>query len=150
MVGCVNEVNLLGNVGSDPDIRSFPNGGRVANLRIATSQSWKDKNTGEKKERVEWHSVTVMADGLVGVVEQYVRKGSKLYVKGQLQTRKWQDQSGQDRYTTEIVIRSFAGQIVLLSKPDGATNQRSDGVAHQNQGYDQGSAHSGLDDEIPF
>jgi single-strand DNA-binding protein len=114
MAGSLNKVMLIGNLGADPEIRSFQNGGRVANLRIATSESWKDKATGERKERTEWHTVAVMNDVLVGVVEQYLRKGSKVYVEGQLQTRKWADQSGNDRYSTEVVLRGFGGTLLML------------------------------------
>lgn len=117
MAGSVNRVIILGHLGADPEVKSFQNGGRVANLRIATSESWKDKATGEKKERTEWHSVTLRSDGLVGVAERYLKKGSKVYIEGQLQTRKWQDQSGNDRYTTEIVAGGFDGKLVML---DGA------------------------------
>ena len=103
MAGSVNKVILIGNLGRDPEVRSFQNGGKVCNLRIATSETWRDRNTGERKERTEWHSVAIFQEGLVKVAEQYLRKGSKVYIEGQLQTRKWQDQSGQDRYTTEII-----------------------------------------------
>ncbi|MDE2405988.1 MAG: single-stranded DNA-binding protein, partial [Sphingomonadales bacterium] len=104
MAGSVNKVILIGNLGADPEVKSFQNGGKIANLRIATSESWKDRNTGEKKERTEWHSVVLNSEGLVGVAERYLRKGSKVYIEGQLRTRKWQDQSGNDRYSTEVVL----------------------------------------------
>ena len=109
MAGSVNKVILIGNLGQDPEIKSFQNGGRIANLRIATSENWKDKNTGERKERTEWHSVVLNSDGLVGVAERYLRKGSKVYIEGQLRTRKWQDASGNDRYTTEISVGGWPG-----------------------------------------
>lgn len=146
MAGSVNKVILIGNLGRDPEIRSFSNGGRVANLRIATSETWKDKNSGERKERTEWHSVAIMNDALVGIVDQYVKKGSKVYIEGQLETRKWQDQSGQDRYSTEIVLRPYNGVLTMLDSAVG----RSGG------GYSETSSNgptvgSGLDDdEIPF
>ncbi len=117
MAGSLNKVMIIGNLGADPEIRSFQNGGKVANLRIATSETWKDKNTGERKEKTEWHTVAVFSEGLVGVVERYLKKGSKVFVEGKLQTRKWQDQSGADRYSTEIVIQGLGGTLTML---DGA------------------------------
>ena len=114
MAGSVNKVILVGNLGRDPEVRSFPNGGKVVNLRIATSERWRDKQTGENKERTEWHSVAIFNENLGRVAEQYLRKGSKVYLEGQLETRKWQDQSGQDRYTTEVVLRQFRGELTLL------------------------------------
>ena len=116
----VNKVILVGNLGADPEIKSFQNGGRIANLRIATSESWKDRATGEKKERTEWHSVVINSDGLVGVVERFLRKGSKVYIEGQLRTRKWQDQSGNDRYTTEISVGGMGGVLTMLDGSGGA------------------------------
>ena len=114
MAGSVNKVILIGNLGRDPEVRSFQNGGKVCNLRIATSENWKDRNTGERRERTEWHSVAIFNEGLVRVAEQYLRKGSKVYVEGQLQTRKWQDQSGQDRYSTEVVLQGFGSTLTML------------------------------------
>jgi single-strand DNA-binding protein len=114
MAGSVNKVILVGNLGRDPEIRSFQNGGRVANLSVATSENWKDRNTGERKERTEWHRVVVFNDALVGVVERFLKKGSKIYVEGQLETRKYTDQSGAERYTTEVVLRPFRGELTML------------------------------------
>ncbi|WP_282118617.1 single-stranded DNA-binding protein [Ruegeria atlantica] len=114
MAGSVNKVILVGNLGRDPEVRNFQNGGKVCNLRIATSENWKDRNTGERRERTEWHSVAIFNEGLVRVAEQYLRKGSKVYLEGQLQTRKWQDQSGQDRYSTEVVLQGFGSTLVML------------------------------------
>jgi single-strand DNA-binding protein len=114
MAGSVNKVILVGNLGRDPEVRSFQNGGKVCNLRIATSETWKDRNTGERKERTEWHSVAIFNENLARIAEQYLRKGSKVYIEGQLETRKWQDQSGQDRYTTEVVLRQYRGELTLL------------------------------------
>lgn len=114
MAGSLNKVMLIGNLGADPEIRSFQNGGRVANLRIATTETWKDRNTGERQERTEWHTVAIFSEGLVNVCENYLRKGSKVFVEGQLQTRKWQDQSGNDRYSTEVVLRGFNGTLTML------------------------------------
>ncbi|AFO91125.1 single-stranded DNA-binding protein [Phaeobacter inhibens] len=114
MAGSVNKVILIGNLGRDPEVRSFQNGGKVCNLRIATSETWKDRNTGERREKTEWHSVAIFSEGLVRVAEQYLRKGSKVYIEGQLQTRKWQDQSGQDRYSTEVVLQGIGGTLTML------------------------------------
>ncbi|MCZ0962981.1 single-stranded DNA-binding protein [Paracoccus benzoatiresistens] len=164
MAGSVNKVILIGNLGRDPEIRTFQNGGKVANLRIATSEQWKDRNTGERKERTEWHSVAIMSEGLVNVVERFLKKGSKVYVEGQLETRKWQDQSGQDRYTTEVVLRGFNGTLQMLDGREGggAGGGRDSGGSFG--GYDDyeragssgggsqggGSSRSDYDDEIPF
>ena len=119
MAGSVNKVILVGNLGRDPESRSFQNGGKVVNLRIATSESWKDRNTGEKKEKTEWHSVAIFSEGLANVAERYLRKGSKVYLEGQLQTRKWQDQSGNDKYSTEVVLQGFDAKLVMLDGPGG-------------------------------
>jgi single-strand DNA-binding protein len=144
----LNKVILIGNLGADPEVRSFQNGGRVCNLRLATSESWKDKQTGEKKERTEWHSVSIMVDGLIGIVEKYLTKGKKVYIEGQLETRKWQDKSGQDRYSTEVVLRPFSSKLVLLSPADG------DGGGAYGSGPSQSSTDRGYDsganDDIPF
>ena len=114
MAGSVNKVIIVGNLGRDPEVRSFQNGGKVCNLRIATSEQWKDRNTGERRERTEWHSVAIFSEPLARIAEQYLRKGSKVYIEGQLETRKWQDQSGQDRYSTEVVLRPFRSELTLL------------------------------------
>ena len=148
MAGSVNKVIIVGNLGRDPEVRTFQNGGRVANLRIATSETWKDKQSGERKERTEWHSVAIHADGLVGIAEKYLFKGSKIYIEGQLETRKWQDQAGADRYSTEIVLRPFNGTLTLLDKQGGGGDQ-----GQQVQGGSGGGGSGGgreLDDEIPF
>lgn len=146
----VNKVILVGNLGADPEVKSFSNGGRIANLRIATSETWKDKATGERKERTEWHSVTVQGDGLVGVVERFLRKGSKVYIEGQLRTRKWQDQSGQDRYTTEVQVGMRGALVMLDGKRDG---QGGDGSRGHASGFSAPAADAfggDLDDDIPF
>ncbi|ANK14025.1 single-stranded DNA-binding protein [Erythrobacter neustonensis] len=119
MAGSLNKVMLIGNLGADPEIRTFGNGGKVANLRIATSEQWKDRQTGERKEKTEWHTVAIFSEGLVGVVERYLKKGSKVFVEGKLQTRKWQDQNGADRYSTEIVIQGLGGTLTMLDGPGG-------------------------------
>jgi len=178
MAGSVNKVIIVGNLGRDPEVRSFQNGGKVVNLRIATSESWRDKTSGERKEKVEWHSVAIFNENIAKVAEQYLKKGSKVYIEGQLETRKWQDQSGADKYTTEIVIRQFRGEMTLLDgrdggsgggagqgddrelgyegTPQGGGGGRSGGGA--SGGYSGGARESGfarggandLDDEIPF
>lgn len=162
MAGSVNKVILLGHLGRDPEVRNFQNGGKVCNLRLATSESWKDRNTGERRERTEWHSVAIFQEGLVRVAEQYLRKGSKVYIEGKLQTRKWQDQNGQDRYTTEVVLQGFGGQLVLLDRREGGQGSSGGGQGGYDQGgygadqggYGGGDQSSGLsrdlDDEIPF
>lgn len=157
----LNKVCLIGNLGRDPEVRSFPNGGKVVNLRIATSETWKDKNTGERKERTEWHSVAIFNENLAKVAEQYLRKGSSVYLEGQLETRKWQDQTGADRYTTEIVLRPYNGELKLLGGrgDGGGSDSGSSGGSDSGSGYGGGSgAPAGgtaggrpdLDDEIPF
>ena len=175
MAGSVNKVILIGNLGQDPEVKSFQNGGRIANLRIATSENWKDKNTGERKERTEWHTVVLQSDGLVGVAERYLRKGSKVYIEGSLRTRKWQDASGNDRYSTEVSVGGIGGVLTMLDgAPGGGGGQRgggggggdwgsggggssgggssaggsSGGGSNWNQGG--GSSADDLDDDIPF
>ncbi|HEY9039215.1 MAG TPA: single-stranded DNA-binding protein [Roseovarius sp.] len=165
MAGSVNKVIIIGNLGRDPEVRTFQNGGKVCNLRIATSETWKDKSTGERREKTEWHSVAIFNEGLVRIAEQYLRKGSKVYIEGQLQTRKWQDQSGQDRYSTEVVLQGFNGTLTMLdgrSEGGGASGGGGGGGYESDGGYgapdDRGGPSSGggsgpsrdFDDEIPF
>jgi single-strand DNA-binding protein len=164
MAGSLNKVMLIGNLGADPEIRSFQNGGKVANLRIATSETWKDRNSGERQERTEWHSVAIFSEGLVGVVERYLRKGSKVYIEGQLQTRKWQDQQGNDRYSTEVVIRGFNGTLLMLDSQGGGAGGGGGGSrgGWEDRGSGGGGSSGGgagapaggfgddLDDDIPF
>jgi single-strand DNA-binding protein len=119
VAGSVNKVILVGNLGRDPESRSFANGGKVVNLRIATSEQWKDRSTGERRDKTEWHSVAIFNEALAGVAERYLRKGSKVYLEGQLQTRKWTDQQGQERYSTEVVLQGFNAVMVLLDRPEG-------------------------------
>jgi single-strand DNA-binding protein len=148
MAGSVNRVILVGNLGADPEVKSFQNGGKICNLRIATSEEWKDKQTGEKKERTEWHSVVLSSDGLVGVAERFLKKGSKVYIEGMLSTRKWQDASGNDRYSTEVRVGGFDGKLVMLDgakgKPDGGSSDPSN--AHGGDSWDDVD----LDSEVPF
>ena len=156
MVGSVNKVILVGNLGRDPEVRSMQNGGKVCNLSIATSERWKDRNSGEQQERTEWHRVVIFDDRLVDVAERFLQKGRKVYMEGELQTRKWQDQSGQDRYTTEVVLRRFRGQLVLLDSRSevggGGYDAPSDYSAPDNNMGAGPMVPSGgdLDDEIPF
>jgi len=149
----VNKVILIGNLGRDPEVRTFQNGGKVCNLRIATSETWKDKTSGEKREKTEWHSVAIFNEGLVRIAEQYLKKGSKVYIEGQLQTRKWQDQSGADKYSTEVVLQGFNGTLTMLDGPSGRVVQEG-GQSQSNDGYGAGgNANAGRDDfdsEIPF
>jgi single-strand DNA-binding protein len=168
MAGSVNKVILIGNLGRDPEVRSFQNGGKVVNLRIATSETWRDRQSGERKERTEWHSVAIFNEPLGKIAEQYLRKGSKVYLEGALETRKWTDQSGQERYTTEVVIRPYSGALTLLdgrgegggaamgydddrgdSRGDsrGAPARQGGGQRGGDRGY---AVPSDLDDEIPF
>lgn len=151
MAGSINKVILIGHLGRDPEVRTFQNGGKVVNLRIATSEHWRDRNSGERKERTEWHQVTLHAEGLVKIAEQYLRKGSKVYIEGQLETRKWQDQSGADRYSTEVVLRPFRGQIVLLDgkREGGSDGGRDDRRDDDDRGSDYGGGNYSNDD-IPF
>ena len=173
MAGSVNKVILVGNLGNDPEVRNLPSGGKVVNLSVATSERWKDRNTGEQREKTEWHRVVIFSEGLARVAEQYLRKGSKVYIEGQLQTRKWQDQSGQDKYSTEIVLQNFNSSMVLL---DGRGEGAGEGGGYGGGGYsgggdtgfrgvrDQGGGGGGrrpaanapafepggMDDDIPF
>jgi single-strand DNA-binding protein len=174
MAGSVNKVIIVGNLGRDPEVRSFPNGGKVVNLRIATSETWRDKQSGERKERTEWHSVAIFNEALGKIAEQYLKKGSTVYIEGQLETRKWQDQSGADRYTTEVVLRQYRGELTLLGGRDGGSGGSGGGGGggyddRDTGGYDGGSSGGGygggsrapagggggggrsdMDDEIPF
>lgn len=154
MSGSVNRVILIGNVGKDPEIRRTQSGQAIANLSLATSETWRDKSSGERKERTEWHRISVFNEGLVKVIEQYVHKGSKLYVEGQLQTRKWQDQSGNDRYSTEVVLQGFSASLVLLDSK-GGTDERTEQNAAPQPSYAEASGgrpslSEDMNDEIPF
>ncbi len=160
MAGSVNKVILVGNLGRDPEVRTFQNGGKVCNLRIATSENWKDKNTGERREKTEWHSVAIFSEPLARIAEQYLKKGSKVYVEGQLQTRKWQDQSGADRYSTEVVLQGFNGTLVMLDGRSGGDQGGGGYSEDRSGGYDSGPSQGGgfsnpapagdIDDDIPF
>ena len=161
MAGSVNKVILIGNLGKDPESRTFGNGGKVVNLRIATTESWKDRNSGEKREKTEWHQVVIFAEGLGRVAEQYLKKGSKVYIEGQLQTRKWQDQSGADRYSTEVVLQNFNSTLVILDGRGGGGGGAGGGDDYGDSfggGSSSGSRQqrpapafdSDLDDDVPF
>ena len=147
----VNKVILIGNLGADPEVRTFSNGGQVCNLRIATSETWKDKNTGEKRERTEWHSVAIFNENLARLAERHLRKGSKVYLEGQLETRKWQDQSGNDRYSTEVVLRPYKGEMTFLDRT-GDRDDRSNAQRQSDDAYAPlWNAGGGMpDDEISF
>jgi single-strand DNA-binding protein len=177
MAGSVNKVILIGNLGADPEIKSFQNGGKIANIRIATSENWKDRMTGERKERTEWHNVVINGEGLVGVVERFLKKGSKVYIEGSLRTRKWQDRDGNDKYTTEVVIAGMGGTLTMLDGAPGGGGSRgggdwggSSGGGSGGDGWSQGGGGSSgggfgggsgsgggrppfdddLDDDVPF
>jgi single-strand DNA-binding protein len=167
MAGSVNKVIIIGNLGRDPEVRTFQNGGKVVNLNIATSETWRDKASGERKERTEWHRVSILNENLAKVAEQYLKKGSKVYIEGQLETRKWQDQAGVEKFTTEVVLRPYNGQLTLLDSREGGASGGSGGgyMADQSGGRDSGGYDSGpssgsssggggrgsdMDDEIPF
>ena len=160
MARSLNKVTLIGNLGADPETRTFPSGGKVCNLRIATSDTWKDRNTGEQRERTEWHQVEIYSEPLANVAEQYLRKGSKVYIEGKLETRKWQDQSGQDRYTTSVALRPYGSSLIMLDgRGDGGGGGYRDNRGHgthsappQDYGQiqDNSSGMSDYDDDIPF
>jgi single-strand DNA-binding protein len=164
----INKVILIGNVGSDPEIRNTNDGREIASFSLATSESWKDKNTGEKKDKTEWHRLVVFSQGLVGIVKNYVKKGSKLYIEGQLQTRKWTDKDGADKYTTEIVLQNFNSTLQILSSsnsnstgggnydnnydanPKSSSNSSGSSSSKNNKNNDMGGFNEDLDDDIPF
>jgi single-strand DNA-binding protein len=164
MAGSVNKVILIGNLGAEPEVRTLPSGGKVVNLRLATSENWRDKNTGERQERTEWHRVVIFSEGLARVAEQYLRKGSKIYVEGQLQTRKWQDQSGQDRYSTEVVLQGFNSTLTMLDGRGDGEGASSGGFSGPRESASVGGRNNeprrptaqpafesgNVDDDIPF
>lgn len=171
MAGSVNKVILVGNLGNEPEVRNLPSGGKVVNLSVATSESWRDRNSGERKERTEWHRVVIFSEGLAKVAEQYLHKGSKVYIEGQLQTRKWQDQSGADKYSTEIVLQGFNSNLTMLDgRGDGGGDNAGGGYGDRSGGFSgppaarggdgggrrpQANAPAfesggGMDDDIPF
>ena len=173
MAGGINKVIIVGNLGKDPEVRTFANGGKVCNFSVATSESWKDKQTGERKEKTEWHNISIYNEGLAGVAEKYLRKGSKVYLEGKLQTRKWQDQSGNDRYSTDVVLQGFDAKMEMLDSRQGGGGQgggSNDGWGGGQSGGSSGGGGGGgwgqtggsgggqgggafdsdLDDDVPF
>ena len=163
MSGSLNKACLIGHLGQDPEVRNLPNGGKVVNLSIATSESWRDKNSGERKQRTEWHKVVIFSEGLAKVAEQYLRKGAKVYIEGQIQTRKWQDKDGADRYSTEIVLQGFNAVLTMLDgrqdgenrqsgdqNSGGSTRPGSDRGGQQRQASSAPAFDGGVDDDIPF
>tara|TARA_B100001121_G_C18488825_1_gene526253 strand:- start:35 stop:496 length:462 start_codon:yes stop_codon:yes gene_type:complete len=153
MAGSVNKVIIMGNLGKDPEIRNFPNGGRVCNFSVATSESWRDKNSGEKQERTQWHNISILSEPLVNIAERFLKKGSKVYLEGQLETRKWQDNSGSDRYSTEIVLRPYKGEITLIDNR-ADSNMTNEPISNNQMDEIQENSLSpnvdDFDDEIPF
>ena len=159
MAGSINKVILVGNLGKDPESRTFQNGGKVVSFSVATSENWKDRNSGERKEKTEWHNVSIFSEGLARVAEQYLKKGSKVYLEGQLETRKWQDQSGNDRYSTDVVLRNFNSAMVLLDKAEGGSSRGDFGGGGEDFGGGSQRPQSrpqpatfdnDLDDDVPF
>ena len=153
MAGSVNKVIIMGNLGKDPEIRNFPNGGRVCNFSVATSESWRDKNSGEKQERTQWHNISILSDPLVNIAERFLKKGSKVYLEGQLETRKWQDNSGSDRYSTEIVLRPYKGEITLIDNKADSNMSNEPISNNQMDEIEENSVSPNVDDfddEIPF
>lgn len=141
MAGCLNKVMLIGNLGKDPETRSFPNGSKVVNLRVATTESWRDRTSGERRERTEWHSVAIYAEGLQSIAQEFLRKGSSVFIEGALETRKWQDQSGADRYSTEITLRAFRGDLTMLGAKDGRGDERAQDHGHHDRSSAGGRGH---------
>ena len=158
MAGSLNKVLLIGNLGKDPELREFPSGGKVCNFPLATSETWKDANTGERQEKTSWHNIAIFNDRLAEIAEQYLKKGSQVYIEGQLETRKWQDQAGNDRYTTEVVLKRFRGELTMLGgrsdELPSSSNQQNETKPYQpieSGGSDQNNfGPDDLDDEIPF
>lgn len=148
MAGSINKVMLVGNLGKDPEVRFAPDGGRIVNMNIATSESWKDKNTGERKDKTEWHRVVIFNDKIGEIAEKYLKKGSKVYVEGKLQTRKWTDNTGQEKYTTEVVIERYRGEMTLLDSKNGGS--QSDDFGGNDHGMSSAPQSADFDDDIPF
>ena len=157
MAGSVNKVILVGNLGKDPEVRTFPNGGKVCNFPVATSETWRDRNSGEKQERTQWHNIAIFSEPLVNIAERFLKKGSKIFVEGQLETRKWQDNTGADRYSTEVVLRPYKGELTLLDNKPETDNTQRDSVSEsttpvrpQNLENSPSFEVDDFDDEIPF
>ena len=157
MAGSVNKVIIVGNLGKDPEVRTFPNGGKVCNFPVATSETWRDRNSGEKQERTQWHNIAIFSEPLVNIAERFLKKGSKIFVEGQLETRKWQDNTGADRYSTEVVLRPYKGELTLLDNKSETDNTQRESLSEsttsvmpQNTENSPSFAVDDFDDEIPF
>ena len=155
MAGSINKVIILGNLGKDPEVRTFPNGGKVCNFPVATSENWQDKSSGERQERTQWHNVSILSEPIVNIAENYLNKGSKVYIEGQLETRKWQDNEGNDRYSTEVVLRPYKGQLVLVDSRSEISNQNNNQKMNDDLNLKSNNENSEIppiieDDEIPF
>ena len=157
MAGSVNKVIIVGNLGKDPEVRTFPNGGKVCNFPVATSETWRDRNSGEKQERTQWHNIAIFSEPLVNIAERFLKKGSKIFVEGQLETRKWQDNTGADRYSTEVVLRPYKGELTLLDNKSETDNTQRESLSEsttsvmpQNTENSTSFAADDFDDEIPF
>ena len=155
MAGSINKVIILGNLGKDPEVRTFPNGGKVCNFPIATSENWQDKSSGERQERTQWHNVSILSEPIVNIAENYLNKGSKVYIEGQIETRKWQDNEGNDRYSTEVVLRPYKGQLVLVDSRSEISNQNNNQKMNDDLNLKSNNENSEIppiieDDEIPF
>ena len=155
MAGSINKVIILGNLGKDPEVRTFPNGGKVCNFPVATSENWQDKSSGERQERTQWHNVSILSEPIVNIAENYLNKGSKVYIEGQIETRKWQDNEGNDRYSTEVVLRPYKGQLILVDSRSEISNQNNNQKMNDDLNLKSNNENSEIppiieDDEIPF
>ena len=155
MAGSINKVIILGNLGKDPEVRTFPNGGKLCNFPVATSENWQDKSSGERQERTQWHNVSILSEPIVNIAENYLNKGSKVYIEGQIETRKWQDNEGNDRYSTEVVLRPYKGQLVLVDSRSEISNQNNNQKMNDDLNLKSNNENSEIppiieDDEIPF
>ena len=155
MAGSINKVIILGNLGKDPEVRTFPNGGKLCNFPVATSENWQDKSSGERQERTQWHNVSILSEPIVNIAEKYLSKGSKVYIEGQIETRKWQDNEGNDRYSTEVVLRPYKGQLVLVDSRSEISNQNYNQTMNEDRNIKSNNENSEIpsiieDDEIPF
>ena len=155
MAGSINKVIILGNLGKDPEVRTFPNGGKLCNFPVATSENWQDKSSGERQERTQWHNVSILSEPIVNIAEKYLSKGSKVYIEGQIETKKWQDKEGNDRYSTEVVLRPYKGQLVLVDSRSEISNQNYNQTMNEDRNIKSNNENSEIpsiieDDEIPF
>ena len=155
MAGSINKVIILGNLGKDPEVRTFPNGGKLCNFPVATSENWQDKSSGERQERTQWHNVSILSEPIVNIAEKYLSKGSKVYIEGQIETRKWQDNEGNDRFSTEVVLRPYKGQLVLVDSRSEISNQNNNQTMNEDLNIKSNNENSEIppiieDDEIPF